>query len=342
VRIRNTTCAVLCAIAVVALAACGSSDTKTSGATAGAAAGKTLTKVTMVQEWPVADGFWIPWILGKQKGFYAQEGIDLSIVAPPTVADTMKYLGTGRADVAFTTIMDIVFAREAGVPATAVGRYTSGNNWGLITKQGKPTTPAQLKGKTIGIYNDAWTKAQLGIMLASAGLKLSDVKTVSASDDTVPLLLRNKVDAITGVTNAEGTEMVTSGKQQGEFLAARDHGVPDSPVWMFAANTPWLQKNHALAAAFMRATQKSVQYAIDHPADGVSAYFKAYSKAYDRAFVTQQWTDTSKLFKKSPNGSYFGMDDSMWTPLLQAVKDHAIVKKVLPAQQYYTNDLLGG
>ena len=38
-----------------------------------------LTKVTFVQEWPVADGFWIPWILGKEKGFYAEEGIDLDI-----------------------------------------------------------------------------------------------------------------------------------------------------------------------------------------------------------------------------------------------------------------------
>ncbi|MGL9724779.1 hypothetical protein [Sodalis sp. (in: enterobacteria)] len=26
-------------------------------------------KVTFVQEWPVADGFWIPWTLGIGKGF---------------------------------------------------------------------------------------------------------------------------------------------------------------------------------------------------------------------------------------------------------------------------------
>ena len=59
---------------------------------------QSLTKLTFVQEWPVADGFWIPWILGKEKGFYADEGIDLEIVAPPTVADTMKYLGTASAE----------------------------------------------------------------------------------------------------------------------------------------------------------------------------------------------------------------------------------------------------
>ena len=80
-----------------------------------------LKKVTFVQEWPVADGFWIPWMLGKEKGFYADEGIDLEIVAPPTVADTMKYLGTGTADVAFTTVMDIIFAKEEGARSRRSG-----------------------------------------------------------------------------------------------------------------------------------------------------------------------------------------------------------------------------
>ena len=43
--------------------------------------------------------------------------------------------------------------------------------------------------KTIGTYNDSWSKAQLQIMLQSEHLKLSDVKLVIASSDTVPLLL---------------------------------------------------------------------------------------------------------------------------------------------------------
>ena len=329
------------ALAVFTLAACGSDDsssTTTTGSAATTERSGDLTKVTMVQEWPVADGFWIPWILGKQKGFYEEEGIDLEIVAPPTVADTMKYLGTGRADVAFTTIMDVVFAREQGAPVTAIGRYSSDNNWGLFTKEGEPITAADLKGKTIGIYSDAWTKAQLGMVLKSAGLTMSDVKTVSAADDTVPLLLRDKVDAITGITNAEGTEIQTAGGQKGEFLAARENGAPNSPVQIFAANSDWLKQNPELAKRFMAATQKSIEYAIEHPEEGVDAYFAEYSKAYDRDFITQQWTDTSELLKKDDQGSYFTMTDEMWGPLLEAVKANGIVKKVDPVSDYYTND----
>lgn len=300
---------------------------------------KELTKLTFIQEWPTADGFWIPWILGTKKGFYAEEGLDIDIVAPPTVADTMKFLGTGRAQVAFTTVMDVIFAKEQQAPVVAIGRYGRGNNWGVITPQGKPMTVADLKGKMIGIYNDAWTKAQLSLMLAEAGLKLDDVQTVAAADDTVPLLLQNKVDAITGITNAEGTEMMTSGNQKPEFIAATDHGVPNTPIFMFAANQPWLKENPEVARAFLRATRKSIEYAVEHPDEGIRAFADTYSKAYDGKFIDQQWKDTIPLFGKM-NGELMTNSESDWSELLAAVKRLEVVKGVEAPTNYFTNDYL--
>ncbi|QCR37835.1 ABC transporter substrate-binding protein [Nissabacter sp. SGAir0207] len=298
-----------------------------------------LTKINFVQEWPVADGFWIPWILGKEKGFYREEGIDLNIIAPPTVADTMKFLGTGRADLAFTTVMDIIFAKEQGAPVTAIGRYGQGNNWGIVSRQGEKFTVAELKGKTIGIYNDAWTKAQLALMLKSANMTLNDIKMVAAADDTVPLLLQKRVDAITGITNAEGTGVVTTGKQKPEFLPAVEHGVPNTPIFMLAGNERWLKNNPEVAKAFMRATEKSIAYAIAHPEEGTTAFTKAYSKAYDPAFIKQQWADTITLLGQ-PGPDQLKLSDAAWSDLLNAVKQEGIVKETLPAQQYYTNDFL--
>lgn len=296
-------------------------------------------KVTFVQEWPVADGFWIPWTLGKAKGFYLEEGIDLTIVAPPTVADTMKYLGTGRADVAFTTVMDIIFAKEQGAPVMAIGRYGIGNNWGIFTTQGKPITVGELKGKKIGIYNDAWTKAQLSLVLKSAGMTLNDVQMVAAADDTVPLLLQNRVDATTGITNAEGTEIaVTTGKKP-EYLPATAHGVPDTPIFMLAGNQQWLKNNPELAKAFMRATAKSIRYAMEHPDEAVAAFAAQYSKSYDPAFVKHQWQDTMAIMGK-PDKDQLRLTDEAWNQLLSAITDLGIIKKALPAADYYTNDYL--
>ncbi len=86
----------------------------------------------------------------------------------------------------------------------SLATYGKSNNWGLMSSANKPLNFSDIIGRTIGNYSDSWSKAQLQIKLHSVGLKLNDVKLVTASMDTVPLLLQHKVDAITGVTNAEG------------------------------------------------------------------------------------------------------------------------------------------
>ncbi|WP_417692972.1 ABC transporter substrate-binding protein [Roseibium sp.] len=303
------------------------------------AAAQDLTKLTFIQEWPTPDGFWIPWIVGSDKGFYAEEGIELEIVTPPTVADTMKFLGTGRAQVAFTTSMDIVFAKSEEAPVVAIGRYGLGNNWGILSPTGTSLSVADLKGKTIGIYNDAWTMAQLEMILADAGLTMDDIKTVAASDDTVPLLLQERVDAITGITNAEGTEIVTVTGKAGEFLPAIEHGAPNAPIFALAANTDWLSENPELAKAFLRATTKSIAYAVENPDVAVEAFANRYAKAYDPAFINQQWLDTIPLFGKTDDKTLMN-NEADWETLVTALSKFKVLETLLPATDYFTNDYL--
>lgn len=299
-----------------------------------------LTTIRMVQEWPVADGFWIPWIVARDKGWYKAAGIDLQIIPPPTVADTVKFLGTGRADIGFTTILDVIFAKAQNAPITSIGAYSQSNNWGLIGRQGEKVTVAGLKGKTVGIYNDAWTKAQLSIMLESAHLKLSDIKMVAAASDVVPLLLAKKVDVATGVTNAEASEVRTVGHQKPVMLLAKNYGVPNSPIWLIAANTSWLQKNPALAKTWFKVTKRALDWAIANPAAAVKMFEKAYPKAESYAYALDQWKATIPLFK-SPGG-YFHQDNAQWSKLLPALVKQNLIKKPLPASSYYTNAYLGG
>jgi putative hydroxymethylpyrimidine transport system substrate-binding protein len=332
----------LCAVAVTlaltaALAACGSSSSSTS---ASGASGR-LTTVRMVEEWPVADGFWIPWIVAKAQGYYKAAGINLDIIPPPNTSATAEYIGTGRADVAFDTTVDVLFARAQGVPMVSIASYGSGNNWGLISSHDTPLNFADVKGKTIGTYSDSWSKAQLQIMLHSEGLTLNDVHLVTAANDTVPLLLKKKVDAITGVTNAEGSELASEGQANYSDVLAKDHGVPNAPVWVLAANSKWLAKNPALAKSFMAATLKGWQYAIDNPKIAVADFEKAYPKAESLAYATLQWKDTMTLFGSTVSASSVSQTDATWSSLLAAAKQYKLANKIEAPSDYYTNSALG-
>jgi ABC-type nitrate/sulfonate/bicarbonate transport system substrate-binding protein len=317
------------AVALVALAV---SVVAAYGGTRSTAAGGSskLTTVRMVQEWPVADGFWIPWIVARDKGWYKAAGIDLQIIPPPTVADTVKFIGTGRADIGFTTILDVIFAKAQNAPITSIGAYSQSNNWGLLGRQGEKFT----------VYNDAWTKAQLSIMLQSAHLKLSDIKMVAAASDVVPLLLAKKVDVATGVTNAEASEVRTIGKQKPYMLLAKNYGVPNSPIWLVAGNTNWLQKNPQVAKTWFKVTKRALAWSIAHPSDAVKMFEKAYPKAESYAYALDQWKSTIPLFK-SPGG-YFHQTNEQWSALLPALKQQKLITKALPPSSYYTNQYIGG
>lgn len=294
-----------------------------------------LTKVQMVMDWPVADAFWSPFLVARDRGYYAEAGIDLEVIPPPTVSDTMKLLGTGQADVAFTTTMDVLFAKDQDAPVAAIGAYGDTNNWGLIARE--PFELSAVKGKTIGTYNDAWSKAQLTLMLNSVGLEISDVRLVTATDDTVPLLLENKVDIITGVTNAESSGIRTTGGFEPFFLPAREHGVPNAPIFVVAGNTEWLDANPETAASFLAASIRGMKDAIADPAAAMAVFEKLYP-ASDMAFVTDAWQTTAQLL--SAQQPPLVQNDQQWSGLLDAAVSQGLVKTVDAPGDYWTDEYL--
>jgi ABC-type nitrate/sulfonate/bicarbonate transport system substrate-binding protein len=147
-------------------------------------------------------------------------------------------------------------------------------------------------------------------MLKSAHLTLSDIKMVAAASDVVPLLLAKKVDVATGVTNAEASEVRTIGKQKPFMLLAKNYGVPNSPIWLIAGNTNWLQKNPQVAKTWFKVTKAGTRLAS--PIHRMRKMFeKAYPKAESYAYALDQWKSTIPLFK-SPGG-YFHQTNAQWS-----------------------------
>jgi len=302
-----------------------------------------LTEIRFVQEWPVADGFWIPWVVAQEKGFYEEAGLDVDIITPPNTSATMQYLGTGDADLAFTTSVDIVTARSQGVPVVGIGTYGSSNNWGLMSKTGEPIDPADLEGKLVGTYNDAWSNAQLSIMLASVGKTISDVTLVTADSSTVPLLVEDKVDVITGVTNAEGSELESLGVEEYSVAYSKDFGAPDAPVLMLAGNEEWIDAHTEAAQAFMAATIKGLNYARSNPDEAVEIFMDVYPDAQTLEFTQLQWTATAALFgDEGHEVSAADLEQSadVWQSVIDVSLEFGLIDSPIPAAEIFTNKAL--
>jgi hypothetical protein len=188
---------------------------------------------------------------------------------------------------------------------------TQSNNWGLFQLGDQPIDVAALKGKTVGIYNDSWTAAMLPVMLESGGLTMDDIDTVAATGSVIPLLLSGKIDVATEVTNLGGVEISTS--EGGSFtqLLAPEVGAPDTPIWVYVANSEWAAANPDLATAWLDATRQGIEWASQNPEDAVALFDETYPEAAtDNGYNLEAWKASIPLL--TVDGGYPAQTDEEW------------------------------
>ncbi|WP_168992270.1 ABC transporter substrate-binding protein [Mesorhizobium norvegicum] len=297
-----------------------------------------LTTVRFVYDWASADFELIPTLVAQQKGFYEAEGIKVDVIFPPDSQTTARLLAVGQAEIGFEATTDVVFGASQGIPITSIGLYTKSNNWGLFGRPGEPLSLDNLKGKSIAIYTDSWTKAMMPFVLKAAKLTEDDVKLIIAQDSDTNLLLAGKIDIATNTENYLVPQVQETLKKGPTSLIGAAAGAPDVPVWTYIASTAYLAEHGDVAKKWMRATIKATEWAADHPDEAAEMFTKAYPEGGSLAYNLSGWKLTAALMKGDTG--YMMQEDKNWLPIAQALKDTDQIKEVLPASKYYTNELL--
>ena len=183
-------------------------------------AAKPLTAVSFRLDWKPG-GQHAPFYLGKERGFYAAEGIDLTIISGSGSADSVKQLGAGAVDLALVDALVLVQAAEQKVPVRSVAAYYQRTPIVLISPKTKPiTSPQQLtSGAKIGSKRASSTSQGLTALLAVNKIDPKRVNLVDIGFGVQPLLV-GQVDALMGFTMNEAIEAESAGMPVAEMLIA--------------------------------------------------------------------------------------------------------------------------
>lgn len=172
-----TAAAALCSLA---LSACGEKPAEKAAAPTAAAAGKDYTI-----GWTIYAG-WMPWPYAEQAGIVKKwsdkYGVNIKFVQINDYVESLNQFTAGKIDGVTSTNMDaLTIPAAAGKDTTfvVVGDYSNGND-GLVLKNAKSL--ADLKGKTVNLVELSVSHYFLARAVETAGLKMSDVKTVNTSD----------------------------------------------------------------------------------------------------------------------------------------------------------------
>jgi putative hydroxymethylpyrimidine transport system substrate-binding protein len=275
---------VLLLTALLATTACGGGSFDTAGGNA-----VTPRSVTLQLDWyPNPDHVGLYTAIDRD--FFKSAGLDVTPRQPSDVSDPIKLVAAGRADLGISYEPELFFAQQQHAPVVAVAAMVPRALNSIIARGGEGiTTPADLRGKTIGVDGSDSTSAYLDTVLRHAGLDPSDVHRVTVGFNLVPALLAHRVDAVIGVyQNIEGAQLAARGIDPVVFPVDR-YGVPTYDELVVVANSQRLHDDAAyrgMVSSFVEALGAATSYAKRHPAIALSVMRANSSRDYASVLET--------------------------------------------------------
>jgi NitT/TauT family transport system substrate-binding protein len=200
--------------------------------------------------------------LAHEKGFFAQEGIQLEILELYSLADALRTFTQGRADGMASTISEVVQAAsmtDDEIHIVLVTDYSDGADV-IIAQQRYPDIPA-LKGKRVGAEPGSLGIMLLSLALAENNMDINDIEYVALGQAEIPnALLTDKIDA--GVTYAPFSNGLQNGPSTHTIF---DSGAVPGEIVDVVSFSGKLGLSDSWLGSFQRAWQRALDYAQHHP-----------------------------------------------------------------------------
>src|SRR5579875_837480 len=176
-------------------------------------------------EWPI--------YIAQSQGFFAAEGIKLTIVNGGSAPNVINQVSTGSVDIADDGTDSEIAAIGRGLPIVIIAPQFAVNPYSLLTVPSVKTWN-ELKGKSVmlGTKEDV-TAISLAQLAAGHGLKMEDFDILA--------------------------------QEKGMNVLGSAADVMKN--WAFTclvSNTSWLDKNGPLAVRFLRAVRRGIEYGYAH------------------------------------------------------------------------------
>ncbi|WP_113911882.1 ABC transporter substrate-binding protein [Roseovarius dicentrarchi] len=254
-------------------------------------------KMTLVLDWFVNPNHG-PIIVAQERGYFADEGLAVDIVAPADASAPPKMVAAGQVDLALSYQPQLHLQVAEGLPLIRVGTLVASPlNCLLALKDGPIKQIADLRGGKIGYSVAGVEEALLSAILTAHDIALDEVEMINVNWSLGPSVMSGQVDAVIGAyRNFELNQMEIEGVP-GTCFFLEEIGIPSYDELIYVANPGTM--DGAKISRFLRATAKATQYIVNHPEDSWDI-FKSTSPELDDALNARAWTDTIPRFALRP------------------------------------------
>lgn len=273
--------------------------------TANPAKPATLKAIDILIDWQ-AEPTYLGIYYAKHQGYFEKAGYAATITQSWGANEAVAAVASGRYLLGTASGGATVLGRNNGanVVSTAV-LYPRIPTviYGLSATNVR--TPADLKGKRIGIYPGSITSNEFDAFLKVNGLDRSDLTIVSLSGADIPLLLSGRVDAVLHYTEMSPVQVETAatgipGEQGARTFELRlaDLGVGGYGLNVIANEGAWRNQRPQLEA-LTQAIEDGYRDGCAHRQEAVAAFVAEFPDK-DPVYVRQSWDRVCLMVGATP------------------------------------------
>lgn len=222
---------------------------------------------------------------GIDRGFFQEQGINLSILKVADPSDGIPYLLSEQIDISLAYMPHTIQAMSHGAKVKTIGILIQEPLNALIYRTGEGIEKiSDLTNKVIGYCVDGYSTHFLRSMLSNKDVSPRDFRNVSF--DLVAMLGSGQVDALYGAYwNIECENLRRLGVDT-DYFPLTDFGVPTYYELIFLAKEGGEQATEQFAKSFKVAMQNSIDFSKKNPQEAFALYLKSNP---DKSLKTREW-----------------------------------------------------
>lgn len=287
-----------------------------------------------------------PFFVGVDKGFYLDEGLDVTVMEGSGSSTTVKLIGNGTNIIGYADSGTMMQGVTRGVPVKAVAVLLQTSPMSFIFKADKPIrTMEELKGKSIAITAGDASLAQLSALLTKHGMTEDDIKLVVVANPAgkETAILEDQADTFMGYYIDQPMRMEKNTGVDLDWTTTQEIGGVTTVSSAIIVADRTMDENPELIEKFVRATQRAVQYSLDNPEEAAEIFAEhAADFGFDKELSLAEimgaqellWTENSE---GNPIG-WSALED--WQATQDLLQEYAELKPEEDLNVYFTNEFL--
>lgn len=295
-----------------------------------------LKKVSLQLQW-VAQVQFAGYYVALEKGWYREEGLDLTIFPGGSEISAIDLVVAGKREFGTGILADLMVAIEQKKPIISISQIQQSNGLLLVAKKSSGIeSPKDFIGKKVGVWLGSW-EAQFNALMSQQNIAEDKLNVISQGWSMQPFI-EGRLDVASAMIYNEYYTIIESGIKADDLTVIdyADYNL-DFPGDALFASSALVKEDPDLCTRMVRATLRGWKYALIHQEEAVDIVLK-YDKTgiQTREHQLKMMMEIARLVEGRQR--HFGkIDSDTLTRLMNRLRRYEILKSPLPPKTFFTD-----